>query len=55
MTFAELTILGVGAHLVADWFLQNAWQAEHKVDLRHPAAWVHGACHLLCLWPMFGR
>ncbi|HRE87635.1 MAG TPA: DUF3307 domain-containing protein [Myxococcota bacterium] len=55
MTFADLFILGLLAHLFADWFLQNDWQAANKVDLRHPAAWVHCALHLACLavvWPL---
>lgn len=57
MTFADLFILGLLAHLFADWFLQNDWQAANKVDLRHPAAWVHFACHLVCVavvWPVLG-
>ena len=53
----DLFVQGVLAHLVADWFLQNEWQATRKVDLRHPAAWVHAGCHLATLlllafpWP----
>lgn len=53
-------ILGLLAHLFADWMLQNDWQATHKTDLRHPAAWVHFGCHLACMlivwgfvWPAF--
>lgn len=53
-------ILGLLAHLFADWMLQNDWQANHKTDLRHPAAWVHFGCHLTCMlivwgfvWPAF--
>lgn len=47
---------GLMAHLVADWLLQNSWMAIHKTDLRHPAGWVHGGIHALCLawalgWP----
>jgi hypothetical protein len=38
------------AHLVADWLLQNEWMVRYKQDLRHPAAWVHGAIHTLALW-----
>ena len=38
------------AHLVADWLLQNEWMVRHKQDLRHPAAWVHGAVHAVVLW-----
>lgn len=40
---------GLLAHLVADWILQNDWMARHKVSLRHPAAWTHGAIHGFCL------
>ena len=32
-------------HLVADWLLQNHWMANNKTNIRHPAAWVHGAIH----------
>lgn len=47
---------GLVAHLVADWLLQNSWMAVNKVKLRHPAGWVHGGIHALCLawalgWP----
>jgi hypothetical protein len=35
------------AHLVGDWLFQNDWMAQHKSDLRHPAAWVHAAIHCL--------
>lgn len=37
------------AHLVADWLLQDTWMATHKSRLTHPAAWVHGAIHGICL------
>ncbi len=53
-TFADLFILGLAAHLFADWFLQTDWQAQHKVKLTHPAAWVHFGCHMICMvivWP----
>jgi len=33
--------LGLLAHLVADWLLQNDWIAKNKSNLKHPAAWVH--------------
>jgi len=52
--FATLYILGITAHLFADFFLQNEWQATRKNDLSGPAGWVHAALHLLCLWPVFG-
>lgn len=57
MSFADLFIVGLTAHLFADWFLQNDWQADNKASLLHPAAWVHFACHLICMalvWPIFG-
>lgn len=47
--FANLFIFGLLAHFFADWFLQNDWQARHKTNLRHPAAFVHFGCHLACL------
>ena len=50
----SLLVWGGLAHLVADWLLQTEWMVRHKVDLRHPAAWVHGTIHTLALllfWP----
>jgi hypothetical protein len=41
--------LGVVAHLVADWVLQNDWMAQHKRKLSHPAGWVHAGIHSLLL------
>ncbi|MBN1642679.1 MAG: DUF3307 domain-containing protein [Anaerolineae bacterium] len=40
---------GLIATLIADWLLQNDWMARNKVDLRHPAAWVHAGIHALLL------
>lgn len=40
---------GLVAHLVADWILQNDWMARNKMQLRHPAAWVHAGIHAGCL------
>ena len=37
------------AHLVADWLLQNDWMAMHKMNLLHPAGWVHASVHALLL------
>jgi hypothetical protein len=34
---------GLIAHLVGDWLLQNDWMARNKANLKHPAAWAHGA------------
>ena len=42
-------------HLVADWLLQNEWM-QNKVNLKHPAAWVHSGIHtwgLLLLFPVW--
>jgi hypothetical protein len=53
----NVLIWGLVAHVVGDWLLQNEWMAQHKSDLRHPAGWVHGAIHAVCLlwlmpWPL---
>src|SRR5690349_1322319 len=50
-------VWGIMVHLIADWLFQNNWMAIHKIDLRHPAAWVHSGIHVvgLCLvfaWPV---
>jgi len=37
------------AHLIADWLLQNTWMAQNKGRLLHPASWVHGLIHGICL------
>lgn len=54
---ANLFVCGLLAHLFADWFLQNEWQAQNKVSLKHPAAYVHSGIHLCALlfvfaWPV---
>lgn len=54
MTFPELFIWGLLAHIVADWFLQNDWMAQHKTNLNHVAAWVHSGIHFACFLPVFG-
>ena len=41
------------AHIVADWFLQNDWQANHKTEWTHPAAWIHSGFHLGALLFVF--
>ena len=40
---------GLVAHLIADWVLQNDWMARNKMNLTHPAAWVHSSIQALCL------
>ena len=56
MSATDLLAWGVVAHIVVDWLLQNEWQAVHKVNWRHPAAWVHSGLHTAVLlfvfpWP----
>ena len=41
-------------HLIGDWLLQNDWMARCKVDLRHPAAWVHAGIHAVLLSLVLG-
>ena len=41
-------------HLIGDWILQNHWMAENKPNLRHPAAWVHTAIHMVLLSLVLG-
>lgn len=53
----DLLVWGIIVHLIADWLFQTEWMATHKMDLRHPAAWVHSGIHTLglCLvfvWPL---
>lgn len=54
---AELITYGIVVHLVCDWLLQNAWMADNKASLLHPAAWVHSGIHfvgaLLVFPPLF--
>jgi hypothetical protein len=57
VTFERLFILGLCAHIVADWFFQSDWQAQHKTSLKHPAAYIHSSIHLAALlfvfaWPV---
>jgi len=52
-TSTELLVWGVVAHLVADWMFQNDWMAVNKIDLRHPAAWVHAGFHAGFMWLIF--
>jgi hypothetical protein len=56
-TATILLVWSIVVHLIADWLFQNDWMALHKVDLHHPAAWVHSGIHALglCLvfaWPV---
>lgn len=44
---SELITYGIVVHLVCDWLLQNAWMADNKANLNHPAAWVHSGIHFV--------
>lgn len=48
-----LLVWGIAAHCLADWFLQNHWQATTKTDLRKLGGWVHAALHGLCAAMVF--
>lgn len=50
---STIFIYGLMAHIVADWFLQNNWQATYKTSLKHPASWIHSGLHLACLLFVF--
>lgn len=45
----SLLIWGVAVHFFCDWILQNAWMADNKSSLLHPAAYVHSGIHLIGL------
>jgi hypothetical protein len=41
-------------HLIGDWVLQNDWMAVNKQNLKHPAAWIHVAIHVVLLFIVLG-
>lgn len=47
-------IAGLIVHLIADWFLQNDWQAVNKVNPKHPAGYIHAGIHALGMVLVFG-
>lgn len=53
MRATDLFVWGVAAHLAADWIFQNEWVAVNKVNVKHPAAWLHSAMHLFWLALVF--
>src|SRR6266567_6003750 len=52
-TAMKLFICGLVWHWFADWILQNAWMAENKASLKHPAAYIHSGIHLIGLLLIF--
>jgi hypothetical protein len=53
LSATELLVWGAILHLFVDWLLQNEWMADHKLDLRHPAGYVHASLHLIALAIIF--
>jgi hypothetical protein len=49
----DLLVWGIVVHLIADWILQNDWQANNKADPNHPAGIVHAAIHAVGLMFVF--
>jgi len=41
-------------HLIGDWIFQNDWMAVNKMNLKHPAAWIHFAIHVALLATVLG-
>lgn len=54
MTATEYLAWGIVAHIVADWFLQNDYQAVGKTEWPNTfPGHLHCWCHLACLWCVF--
>jgi hypothetical protein len=49
----ELLVWALIAHVVADWLLQTDWMVTNKVNLRHPAGYVHAGVYTLFMLPLF--
>ncbi len=52
-TPTDLLAWALVAHLAADWLFQTDWMALNKVNLRHPAGWVHATIYALCMAVVF--
>ena len=52
-TPTELFVWALVAHLAADWLFQTEWMVIHKVNLRHPAGYVHAAVYALFMALVF--
>lgn len=49
----ELLVWALIAHVVADWLLQTDWMAVNKINLRHPAGYIHAGVYTLFMLPLF--
>ena len=52
-TATELFVWAFVAHLAADWLFQTEWMVIHKVNLRHPAGYVHATVYALFMALVF--
>jgi len=54
-TPTDRLLWGIMAHLGADWLLQNAYMADNKATVGHPAGILHALIHTLALTAVFPR
>lgn len=54
LSASDLLVWGIVLHLIADWPFQNHWMAMNKMNLRHPAGYVHAGIHGVFLALIFG-
>ena len=52
-TATDLFVWAFVAHLAADWLFQTEWMVIHKVNLRHPAGYVHATVYALFMALVF--
>lgn len=52
-TATDLFVWAFVAHLAADWLFQTEWMVIYKVNLRHPAGYVHAAVYTLFMALVF--
>ncbi|MFO7634254.1 MAG: DUF3307 domain-containing protein [Caldilinea sp.] len=52
-TPTEIFVWAFVAHLAADWLFQTEWMVIYKVNLRHPAGYIHAAIYALCMAVVF--
>lgn len=53
MSATELLVWGALIHLTVDWLFQNEWIAQNKLNLLHPAGYIHAGMHGLALLIVF--